>query len=721
MKERAGEDLLFQAGDPARGSRGGGIQCGDQRRCRSWCRLVTNWIRRKSTLRSSEGPSAIAVGEQGDGVQLASVFFALLSAVLACWVGASRQAFAQPSAISLVMAWLYCCAVMFTWQAAVIRAYLGGRVQTAGILLTLSVLALPCFVGNSKIAGMFVAALLLLACLRGFAGTLPAMLRCPALKLIWLFFSALLFASVLFFWVNSKGYATVLTPELALIGQANLDTLYHVSIASMLTEHGVVSTGLDGLVHTPYHVLSHLWIGRLSEWLGVMPIHGYYIVVQIVGLPVLLFGLVACTAQAFGPDGARADRFPQIVLVPIGLLLLVAFIDSNSWLLSESYLLALSIFLLGLPLLLMQAKEAAWRGTGPQLLTLGLLGMLMTLAKVSVGAIWFGGVGYIAFRGMRSQGFIGKSSSLLLLYAAFGAFALLLLFATVLPSEHVRNMHLIPFQYVLDYPITAIINTVAISAAVVVLSTRLIRRGRDLPTEVLVVLLVLPWVLAMAINVPSGSTYYFLNVGTWVAVVVGARWLLERVDFLGQKRNMHGLVAIALGALLMNRDVVRSYPRVHQRAIQLAALTEAVAPAIFPSSEVADRLGASAGAQEISTILSRFAFGEPNVLIFVPPENRIYWESDANCSRKPLRIPALTGIPLLNGLPPAYLNCASAPDFGRFYGYSEYSADSVSTGMSDPMLCAKALRLGYTRIGVLSEPMELRVLSCAQVPVPKSS
>jgi hypothetical protein len=63
---------------------------------------------------------------------------------------------------------------------------------------------------------------------------------------------------------NSKGYATVLTTELALAGTQHLDTLFHASIANMLVKHGALSTGLDGLAPIKYHVLSHIWLGCIG-------------------------------------------------------------------------------------------------------------------------------------------------------------------------------------------------------------------------------------------------------------------------------------------------------------------------------------------------------------------------------------------------------------------------------------------------------------------------
>jgi hypothetical protein len=74
-----------------------------------------------------------------------------------------------------------------------------------------------------------------------------------------------LLAIVLFLWVNTLKYANLFEPEMALLGLLRVDTLFHTAISSMLTQHGVVATGLDGLVHTPYHVTCPIFCTSRNE------------------------------------------------------------------------------------------------------------------------------------------------------------------------------------------------------------------------------------------------------------------------------------------------------------------------------------------------------------------------------------------------------------------------------------------------------------------------
>jgi hypothetical protein len=95
--------------------------------------------------------------------------------------------------------------------------------------------------------------------------------------------------------INSLEYATVLTPERALVDTQNQDTLFHASIANMLVNYSTMSTGVDGFAPIQYHILSHVWLGCLSSWLGVTMLEDYYIGTQIIGIPMLLFGLSMAT------------------------------------------------------------------------------------------------------------------------------------------------------------------------------------------------------------------------------------------------------------------------------------------------------------------------------------------------------------------------------------------------------------------------------------------
>jgi hypothetical protein len=130
-----------------------------------------------------------------------------------------------------------------------------------------------------------------------------------------------------FLLINSRAFASVLTPELALVGIHQLDTMFHASVANMLVKYGALSTGLDGLVPIQYHVLSHIWLGCVSLWLGVSTLDGYYIGGQVIAVPMLLFSLSLSTylLRRLGEGPANG------ALITLGSLLLLFIADLWGW------------------------------------------------------------------------------------------------------------------------------------------------------------------------------------------------------------------------------------------------------------------------------------------------------------------------------------------------------------------------------------------------------
>jgi len=167
-------------------------------------------------------------------------------------------------------------------------------------------------------------------------------------------------------------------------GSVHQDTLYHASIAAMIKNYGVVSTGLNGLVATPYHVFSHTLIAGISRLSGTGVIEVYGVATWVLFAPLLLFCVAACVAMF-----DRAGQLSLQLVWTSAALLLVALPLLGDWqwdsyFVSESYLVSLSVFVLGLGLL---SKR---RLSGFDLLLVVLTAALISNAKASVGVIYGG-------------------------------------------------------------------------------------------------------------------------------------------------------------------------------------------------------------------------------------------------------------------------------------------------------------------------------------------
>ena len=179
------------------------------------------------------------------------------------------------------------CATLFT-----VRHVERGGAYGALLVSTIAVIFLPCLAWlNGHLADVVTYPLFVGLLVAGIAQTASAMRAAPIGTWVFAVACGCLAGFGYFLVINSRAYASVLTPELALTGIHQLDTIFHASIANMLVKYGALSTGLDGFVPIKYHVLSHIWLGCVSLWLGVPTLEGYVIGRQVIAIPILLFSL----------------------------------------------------------------------------------------------------------------------------------------------------------------------------------------------------------------------------------------------------------------------------------------------------------------------------------------------------------------------------------------------------------------------------------------------
>lgn len=168
-------------------------------------------------------------------------------------------------------------------------------------------------------------------------------------------------------------------------GALHHDTLYHASIAAMIKNYGVVSTGLHGLVETPYHTFSHILVAGLSRLSGasVLTVYGYLTPAFLI--PFLLFAITA-VARVFG-GGALPVLLAWLLACALIILLpeiFSAWVFWNSYFLSESYNLSAAI--LTFSLLPLFRARLGWM----DILLAVLLTAMAASAKGSVGIILAG-------------------------------------------------------------------------------------------------------------------------------------------------------------------------------------------------------------------------------------------------------------------------------------------------------------------------------------------
>jgi hypothetical protein len=170
-------------------------------------------------------------------------------------------------------------------------------------------------------------------------------------------------------------------------GNVLQDTLYHASIAAMIKSYGVVSTGLHGLVATPYHTFSHAMMAGISLLSGTGVLEVYGAANPMLFASLLIFSVTACCVML-----DSSHRLPPPLLWGgVCALLALMPIVFGRWIIvqlpffvSESYVLSLSLFTLGFVLLYKRRLSRS------DLILVFLLAAMISKAKASTGLIFAG-------------------------------------------------------------------------------------------------------------------------------------------------------------------------------------------------------------------------------------------------------------------------------------------------------------------------------------------
>jgi hypothetical protein len=185
------------------------------------------------------------------------------------------------------------------------------------------------------------------------------------------------------------------------VGNVHQDTLFHASISAMIKNYGISSTALHGLVEIPYHVFSHALIAGISLISGLGVIEVYGVANSVFFAPLLIFSLTVFCGKL---DQTRKLPLSLVWTLTCVLLVLLPFLFSrwaiwDSYFVSESYLVSLSLLMLGLAVLF--KHHLTWI----DLLCVVLIAAMIANAKASVGLIfsglWFVRLFFINTRSLR--------------------------------------------------------------------------------------------------------------------------------------------------------------------------------------------------------------------------------------------------------------------------------------------------------------------------------
>jgi hypothetical protein len=522
-------------------------------------------------------------------------------------------------------------------------------------------------------------------------------------------FAAIALGCAYFFFINAAGYANIFLPERLLAGTAFPDSYFHTALSAMIADYGRLASALDGFAPLHYHAFSHLWFGVTARSMGLGAPHGYYLALQIIVLPLLLFSLCLATA-AFGGKSRKGRETALLVSIPVALLFIIECFDWNSYLGSESEMVGLALLLTGLPFLRAMALDDGRHADREAILAL-TFAILLSASKISVGFLWsVAVVGVIARARLLSWKGYGVSAALTLLnvYLAVAVFA---------PNDNIVTTTIVPFDFLRNYPVVSAANFLPVLLAAA-LHFRDWQEGRDRRWQEAVLLLLLACLPpTLLLKADGGAVYYFINTGTWVAIaslaarlialpVSGRRGallaasvlvIIAAIPLTAAKRHALGLMKVQRNLVYARLDAVdpdkiRDANPFDPRALEILRARVAASPNARIGLTL-QHLGVAAGS---------------DTLVAVSPAFLAFWQTTPMCNVAPLLIPAYYGLPLLHGVPPAAEHC----DEGAYYGYRFYGPGSRATLIGDAELCRQGRARGFHHIAVLEMPERGRRLDC---------
>jgi len=644
-----------------------------------------------------------------------------LSLCLLLLLTATRSGLATPPLLA-VLCWLVLTAAAFApfalprrWQRALAATPWSLPLVSLAVLLS-PVLAL--------VVGRGLGLAYPVLAVAGAAGALRTLRAAGAARLSWLLLGVPPLAAYLFLEIHAPGFAHAYAPEFAQAGNLGLDTTFHMAMSHLIQNFGSFSTGLDGLVPFDYHHGSHVWFAGLAEIAGTTPVYAYPYGQISVAVPALYWALFAATSS-LAPD--RRTLALRLLLTTATVL---AFdrIGWNSYYISESYTFGLVALLLAVPLLedSLTAPKRSPREDGWRIASMLAVVAIAACMKISVGAVLGAAFGWLV---LRTHGFTVRSTALAAGLLGIAAFVWLELKAAtgLAPRDSIAFLDFYRSQgvvYLNRYrgwtaPLLPLLYIAALgwqlrpSASRPEAERATLRRTLEV-VGLATLLALLP---GLVLRLFSGTAWWFANVPHWLVLPLALcaapleRLTPERVRLASAALAvlLTGVLCVGLvGERAQRLEGYAASVLVHSGAVQFADVVErheasrsyhrktlSQHSALF-GPEVHPGLARSTGARLIARVDEAFA-GERDAAsaLFLPPVNVEAWQGGpASCMTAPLRVPALTGLPLIKGLAPR------CPLFGYLagYGYGTYGEESRSETLDREALCQHARSLGIRRV-----------------------
>lgn len=569
------------------------------------------------------------------------------------------------------------------------------------------------------------------------------------------------------------GYQNPLFEEKIALRAVHHDTLIHAAVSSMIQTYGIPSTGLDGIPYFPYHTGSHWFMAQLSTLLGTYPLRLYQLGFPLIFYPLFFSSLLgfAVNLQDFlSPlvEGRRQLPYDDKVFwllfllangwcIPLSVKETVAMWDLH--LVSESYLLGLAWMFLVFSLSISFFRTTLHAPRSPRgemlfLLLFPFLLSIMGFLKISLMVLCFVAAGYLFIRLRYFQ-----RRRYLVAFLLTSIVCIATYYATkypygdtlrIVPFDFLRYVQIVPLFFILPFGMSWLL----IFWRLRQLNVRTLLDLRNawssnaiLDLELVVIFCIVGVAPGFTLSIPGGGACYFSDVQRWVAtgLLLGSTGILtqpwSRRLHLSQPSSIWNIplshvLLVALVSIFaisfFREDMVKPlYQSLRENVRLRTDLMGKGNPAIQASLLRGEKwyrkfllstpyqriLEEQESYHLITTLRNLREMGREEkrkTLLFIPYTNTSYWNHPAtarHCYDRPFLAPAVAGLAMVAGLPPA--GC----DYPPFYGFLTYARHAAyHRGDTIADLCIRAQQLGFSRIIELKDARTAITCECDTTP-----
>lgn len=563
-------------------------------------------------------------------------------------------------------------------------------------------------------------------------------------NLFWLLCSGMVIATFYIGIVNGYDLNHIFSDVDAYTKLAHTDVLFHSAIINMLSNFSAVSTGLDGVPSLDYHVFVHRWIATFQLVApGITPLL-FAIGLQVSILPVLFFTWTLTIGLLLHGSINLLSLLPWA----FGSLIVARqYQIADFYLVTESYAFSLPVFLSMIPIA--QSWFLADRPNGrlERFWTLFLVFVAVIASSSAKISTFFILVVFLTSCLILPRLLKTDRRSLFL----YGGLSLLIssLFIGLIYLFIWGNIPLkfMPFQYPRAFPdlfITQILFAIVCLLFFYVWG----KLGSSDPWKHQILTLALAVTFAASL-VPGlildlGSpyaNYSFIYSAQLILILFGLVGLINRWNSLDTKTYLSRLwthpwskrmvaawciaffVVTQLLFILKNHFIGRFLSFWDMSSWQLSLFDQSrpvvsdvkttnlkfryrLKYLVTPPPIDLDRLKSLSALYRIKLAVDSAGIipATADTLVYISPDFDEFWGEVKDvprtnpCWAKSFQIPAVLGLPMLNGVRGAFNDCDTSP----FFGFHVYDSDSLNINLSDKAACEKAQKLGFSKVFIVN-------------------